>query len=104
MYMQVTRWAYLSIAIAIKVRTLTEIVQVDINMDIIQARLPNHQNWYIKNNTVNGMFKMEIRKSATAKFTRKKFVTVRMRLCASTIHMTIRFPPAETRSMTKKAV
>lgn len=98
------RAAYLSIAMAIKVSTLTEIVQVDINMDIMQARFPNHQYWYNKNKNVNGMFRIEMRKSAMARFTRKKLVTVRMRLCANTIHMTIRLPPAETTSMIKKAV
>lgn len=62
---------YLSIAIAINVNTLADMEQGEMNKQNLQKTAPSHQSWYRRKKNVQGILRIEIKKSATARFTMK---------------------------------
>ncbi len=93
--------SYLSVATAVRVKTLAQMDKTATNWLILQYNHPKDQlpfNMYAK---LNVTFKVDTIVSATAKFTKNIFVTVRIRLWLHTIHITIRFPPVATTTIGK---
>lgn len=68
--------------IATKVNTPAETVRLAVKLLAVHVAAPNGQFAVTKNTKFGAPFSVAIRRSATARFTRKQLVTVLIRRCA----------------------
>lgn len=67
---------------ATSVNTLAETVKLAVKLLAVQVAEPNGQCAVTRNTKFGAPLRVAISRSATAKFTRKQLVTVRIRRCA----------------------